>query len=85
MRNGNGGGLGSGFGAGRGSGFVSGSGRGATSGVLSCSVVRRCRRKARGGVALAVVARTDPKQRIVITGQGIVSAFGNDVETFYEK
>ncbi|XP_047327349.1 3-oxoacyl-[acyl-carrier-protein] synthase I, chloroplastic-like isoform X2 [Impatiens glandulifera] len=28
---------------------------------------------------------TDPKKRIVITGQGLVSVFGNDVDTFYNK
>lgn len=28
---------------------------------------------------------TDPKKRIVITGMGVVSVFGNDVNTFYDK
>lgn len=28
---------------------------------------------------------TDPKKRIVITGMGVVSVFGNDVDAFYEK
>ncbi|PIN20148.1 3-oxoacyl-(acyl-carrier-protein) synthase (I and II) [Handroanthus impetiginosus] len=28
---------------------------------------------------------TDPKKRIVITGMGLVSVFGNDVDTFYNK
>lgn len=28
---------------------------------------------------------TDPKKRIVITGMGVVSVFGNDVDTFYDK
>ncbi|XP_071730657.1 3-oxoacyl-[acyl-carrier-protein] synthase I, chloroplastic-like isoform X2 [Rutidosis leptorrhynchoides] len=27
----------------------------------------------------------DPKKRIVITGMGVVSVFGNDVDTFYDK
>ncbi|OVA14718.1 Beta-ketoacyl synthase [Macleaya cordata] len=27
----------------------------------------------------------DPKKRIVITGMGLVSVFGNDIETFYDK
>lgn len=27
----------------------------------------------------------DPKKRVVITGMGVVSVFGNDVETFYNK
>ena len=72
---------------------VSGSGRiehgnggGHSMARIAGASFRRCRRRAtRGGVALAVLARTDPKQRIVITGQGIVSAFGNDVDTFYDK
>ncbi|PIN01930.1 3-oxoacyl-(acyl-carrier-protein) synthase (I and II) [Handroanthus impetiginosus] len=28
---------------------------------------------------------TDPKKRIVITGMGLVSVFGNDIDTFYSK
>ncbi|GMQ05832.1 hypothetical protein CsSME_00050689 [Camellia sinensis var. sinensis] len=28
---------------------------------------------------------TDPKKRIVITGMGLVSVFGNDIDTFYNK
>ncbi|KAM0005758.1 putative beta-ketoacyl synthase, thiolase [Helianthus debilis subsp. tardiflorus] len=28
---------------------------------------------------------TDPKKRVVITGMGLVSCFGNDVNTFYDK
>ncbi len=28
---------------------------------------------------------TDPKKRVVITGMGLVSVFGNDVDMFYEK
>ncbi|KAI4368096.1 hypothetical protein MLD38_016696 [Melastoma candidum] len=28
---------------------------------------------------------TDPKKRVVITGMGLVSVFGNDVDTFYER
>ncbi|KAF7150881.1 hypothetical protein RHSIM_Rhsim02G0247500 [Rhododendron simsii] len=27
----------------------------------------------------------DPKKRIVITGMGVVSVFGNDIDTFYDK
>lgn len=38
---------------------------------------------------LAIVVRAavtaDPKTRIVITGQGIASVFGNDVNTFYDR
>ncbi len=29
--------------------------------------------------------RTDPKQRIVITGMGIASVFGNDCDVFYDR
>jgi len=28
---------------------------------------------------------TDPKERVVITGMGLVSVFGNNVDIFYEK
>lgn len=28
---------------------------------------------------------TDPKKRVVITGMGLVSVFGNDIDTFYSK
>ena len=35
--------------------------------------------------AAAVTPRTDPSQRIVVTGMGIASCFGNDVDTFYDK
>lgn len=28
---------------------------------------------------------TDPKKRVVITGMGLVSVFGNDVNTFYDN
>lgn len=28
---------------------------------------------------------TDPKKRVVITGMGLVSVFGNDIDTFYNK
>lgn len=27
----------------------------------------------------------DPKKRVVITGMGLVSVFGNDIDTFYNK
>lgn len=38
--------------------------------------------------AAAVTApkrETDPKKRVVITGMGLVSVFGNDVDTYYDK
>ena len=28
---------------------------------------------------------TDPKKRVVITGMGLVSCFGNDVDAFYDS
>ena len=28
---------------------------------------------------------TDPKKRVVITGMGLVSVFGSDIDTFYNK
>lgn len=33
----------------------------------------------------AAATPSNPSQRVVITGQGIASCFGNDVDTFYEK
>lgn len=36
-------------------------------------------------VYAGVSKRTDPKQRIVITGMGVVSVFGNDPDTYYDK
>jgi hypothetical protein len=36
-------------------------------------------------VVVRAVGATDFKNRVVITGQGIASCFGNDVNTFYEK
>lgn len=35
-------------------------------------------------VRAAVSRETDPKKRIVITGMGIASVFGNDPDTFYD-
>lgn len=35
--------------------------------------------------AAAPKRETDPKKRVVITGMGLVSVFGNDVNTFYDK
>ena len=36
-------------------------------------------------VRAAVARETDPKKRIVITGMGLCSVFGNDPDTFYDK
>lgn len=40
----------------------------------------------RGSVRVqATLAKREPKHRIVITGMGVCSVFGNDVDTFYNK
>merc|ERR1712038_255442 len=36
-------------------------------------------------VMCAVARETDPKKRVVITGMGVVSCFGNDPDVFYDK
>ncbi|KAK9074353.1 hypothetical protein SSX86_006951 [Deinandra increscens subsp. villosa] len=36
-------------------------------------------------VAAAPKREKDPKKRVVITGTGLVSVFGNDVDTYYDK
>uniref|UniRef100_UPI001CB942B2 3-oxoacyl-[acyl-carrier-protein] synthase I, chloroplastic-like n=1 Tax=Erigeron canadensis TaxID=72917 RepID=UPI001CB942B2 len=36
-------------------------------------------------VTSAPKRETDPKKRVVITGMGVVSVFGNDVDSYYEK
>ncbi|KAG1334370.1 putative 3-oxoacyl-[acyl-carrier-protein] synthase I, chloroplastic [Cocos nucifera] len=36
-------------------------------------------------VAAAPRRETDPRKRVVITGMGLVSVFGNDVDVYYEK
>lgn len=33
----------------------------------------------------AIGGSTDPSQRVVITGMGVVSAFGNDVDKYYDR
>ena len=39
-----------------------------------------------GAVKVQAAAQTrDPKQRIVITGMGLCSVFGNDVDTYYDQ
>ncbi|KAK2991437.1 hypothetical protein RJ640_019083 [Escallonia rubra] len=52
-----------------------------------CTSAPKCRRiKAMASPAVSAPKReTDPKKRIVITGMGLVSVFGNDVDTFYNK
>ncbi|MCO5560659.1 hypothetical protein L7F22_014276 [Adiantum nelumboides] len=39
----------------------------------------------RATIANAPKRETDPKKRVVITGMGLVSVFGNDIDTFYDK
>lgn len=42
--------------------------------------------KAVGGPTVSAPKReTDPKKRVVITGMGLVSVFGSDIDTFYDK
>ncbi|XP_010917436.1 3-oxoacyl-[acyl-carrier-protein] synthase I, chloroplastic [Elaeis guineensis] len=49
-------------------------------------VRRSIRRPAvRASVAAAPRRETDPRKRVVITGMGLVSVFGNDVDVYYEK
>jgi 3-oxoacyl-[acyl-carrier-protein] synthase II len=59
------------------------------------SLQRACRRpdelrrgRARRSTCLAAASpqrETDPKKRVVITGMGIASVFGNDPATFYDS
>jgi 3-oxoacyl-[acyl-carrier-protein] synthase II len=48
-------------------------------------IKRRCMIVAASSVVSAPKRETDPKKRVVITGMGIVSCFGNDVDTFYDS
>ena len=36
-------------------------------------------------VAAAAGREADPKKRVVITGMGVASCFGNDVDQFYDQ
>ncbi len=38
-----------------------------------------------GSTIVCKAATRDPTQRIVITGMGVASCFGNDVDTFYDR
>ncbi|CAN1254486.1 3-oxoacyl-[acyl-carrier-protein] synthase I, chloroplastic [Linum perenne] len=50
------------------------------------SSAKRWRRSAVRAMAVSAPEREkDPKKRVVITGMGLVSVFGNDVDTFYNK
>ncbi|MQL98197.1 hypothetical protein Taro_030902 [Colocasia esculenta] len=46
---------------------------------------RRARSSVRAAVAQPPRRETDPKKRVVVTGMGLVSVFGNDVDAFYER
>lgn len=68
-----------------------GSGRGK---VISFTLIRRRSPTVYGTlcadaklVVHAVMARAekDPKKRVVITGMGVVSCYGNDTESFYDR
>lgn len=55
---------------------------------LECVFLIGMRKGPARAMAAAVSApkrETDPKKRVVITGMGVVSVFGNDVNTFYDK
>ncbi|KAM7525909.1 hypothetical protein LguiA_015811 [Lonicera macranthoides] len=55
-------------------------------GFLSTSAAKCRRIKAMASPTVSAPKReTDPKKRVVITGMGLVSVFGNDVDTFYNK
>ncbi|KAD3068955.1 hypothetical protein R6Q59_017054 [Mikania micrantha] len=50
------------------------------------SLITTTRRRAViSAVAAAPKREKDPKKRVVITGMGLVSVFGNDVDTYYDK
>ncbi|KAG5563482.1 hypothetical protein RHGRI_006045 [Rhododendron griersonianum] len=53
-------------------------------GSAGCSKFRRIKAMSSPTVS-APKRETDPKKRIVITGMGVVSVFGNDIDTFYNK
>ncbi|GJV24193.1 3-oxoacyl-[acyl-carrier-protein] synthase 2 [Tanacetum coccineum] len=51
----------------------------------SHNVTKRYRVSASHPTAIAPKREKDAKKRVVITGMGLVSVFGNDVNTFYER
>ncbi|OWM72145.1 hypothetical protein CDL15_Pgr018028 [Punica granatum] len=56
-------------------------------GIVSSASAQKCGRiKAMASpTGLAPKREKDPKKRVVITGMGLVSVFGNDIGTFYNK
>lgn len=63
--------------------------RKATSGAAAVTNVRPPHKKsfisAATSTSSAPKRETDPSKRVVITGMGLVSVFGNDVDTYYDK
>jgi 3-oxoacyl-[acyl-carrier-protein] synthase II len=55
--------------------------------VPTCIAARKCKTiKAMASPTVAAPKREkDPKKRVVITGMGLVSVFGSDIDTFYNK
>lgn len=53
--------------------------------VVSPSGKRQSVVRASASTEAAPKRETDPNKRIVITGMGLCSVFGNDVNTFYDK
>nr|UQT18324.1 ketoacyl-ACP synthase Ia [Pelargonium x hortorum] len=56
----------------------------------NAAILRKIRRpffsaRAASTAVSAPKRETDPKKRVVITGMGLVSVFGTDVDTYYEK
>ncbi|KAL9678849.1 hypothetical protein QQ045_016700 [Rhodiola kirilowii] len=60
---------------------------GVRSNVSVSASARKCRKtKAMASQTVSAPRReTDPKKRVVITGMGLVSVFGSDIDTFYNK
>ncbi|KAM7491500.1 hypothetical protein LguiA_034421 [Lonicera macranthoides] len=56
-----------------------------SNGSISTSAPKCRRIKAVASTVSAPKRETDPKKRVVITGMGLVSVFGNDIDTFYNS
>ena len=52
---------------------------------LTCKSNRGMRRSKSRCTVIAMARETDPKKRIVVTGMGLCSVFGNDYNKFYDK
>ncbi len=59
--------------------------RAAPGAAVAAAPAARAHGRARLAVRAAVARETDPKKRIVITGMGLASVFGNDPDVFYNK